>query len=503
MKRLYFAIILTIGVIGSCSNPPKEQYAALDRAIEMRPVYAEIFQQKQDSLSHILETASSDSARWKAAYDLHTMLIYHNIDTCIHYINTMMKLCGNDAELKSISQRCYVNYLFRKDYLDTAYVVFRRIDPEPLSKDELNLYYDTGYRLLDDITPQQKEHKMMQDKIMRAWMISDSTYYRYVHYRNLQTDNPDGPEEAIRKLQACEMKTLNDTAKVNDLIASEYHRFGDMENAMKHYAIAAECDMRLSAKTYNALYMLAQLLFKEGDIDRADHYMRVTRTDALASNYSSRYQKVFMFELEIMNALLQEQQRKKTAYLYATTVTILLIITMVFMLGLLYRYSSRLKVSLENLSVVTRIKDSFLATYMERCVDYLNKVDEYRSSLRQAVKHEGPEAAMAMLKHPSFADGEFKELLANFDAAFLGIFPDFVDRVNEHMQEEHRLSMPAEGELSTELRILALIRMGIIKRPKIAKVLNMSVKTVYSYHCNLHKHSLHPDSSFDKVISEL
>ena len=71
------------------------------------------------------------------------------------------------------------------------------------------------------------------------------------------------------------------------------------------------------------------------------------------------------------------------------------------------------------------------------------------------------------------------------------------------MQSEYRLSTSSEGELSTELRILALIRMGITKRQKIAKVLNMSVNTVYSYHCNLQKHSLHSDSSFDKVMQNL
>ena len=280
-------------------------------------------------------------------------------------------------------------------------------------------------------------------------------------------------------------------------------QFADVTNAKKHYAIAAEYDIRLSAKTYNALYMLAQQLFKDGDIERANQYMKITRTDALASNYSSRYQKVFMMELEIMNSLLQEQRRKKAAYLYAISVTLMLLIFVSSMLILLHKYSYRLKISLENLSVLSRIKDSFLATYMERCVDYLNKVDQYRSSLRKTFKAEGAEAVVMLLKQPSFADKEFKTILTDFDAAFLGIFPDFVEKVNEHMQPEYRLTVPSQGELSTELRILALIRMGITKRQKIAKVLNMSVNTVYSYHCNLQKHSLHPDSSFDEIIENL
>lgn len=71
------------------------------------------------------------------------------------------------------------------------------------------------------------------------------------------------------------------------------------------------------------------------------------------------------------------------------------------------------------------------------------------------------------------------------------------------MQPGHKLTIPQKGELSNELRVLALIRMGISKRSKIAKVLNMSVTTIYSYHSNLQKYSLHPDSSFDKIIAEL
>ena len=503
MKKLHIIIFLAMGLAWSCSDPLKEHYEALDRAIEMRPFYEDMFRKKQDSLSLILNTASSDSTKWETAYELQTMTIYNDVDKSIHYIKTMMDNCRDDAELSNITQRCHALYLFRKGQLDSAYVIFQKIDTAPLSKDELNLYYDVGCRILNDISPQEEEHKKLQNEIMLAWRNNDSTYCRYIHYYNRSVDNPNGLNEAVRRLKSCEMRSLNDTARVNDLIATEYRIKGDIANAKKYYAIAAECDMRLSVKTYNALYMLAQLLFKEGEVERANHYMRVTREDALASNYSVRYQKVFMNEIEITNALLQEQKRKKSAYLYATTVTILLLVMMIFMIILLQRYSHKLKESLEGLSVLSRIKDNFLATYMERCVDYLNKVDQYRSSLRKTVKAEGIEAVIMLLKQPSFADKEFKNLLKDFDAAFLGIFPDFVDKVNKQMQPEYHLVMPSEGELSTELRILALIRLGITKRPKIAKVLNMSVNTVYSYHCNLHKNSLHPELPFDEIIGNL
>ncbi|MBP5521736.1 MAG: hypothetical protein J6X82_04885, partial [Bacteroidales bacterium] len=277
----------------------------------------------------------------------------------------------------------------------------------------------------------------------------------------------------------------------------------DTDSAVSYFARSAECDMRLGVKAYNALYELARILFRSGDIERADRYMRITLKDAYSSHYESRYEDVIRSELEIMNVLLEQQSQKKRAY-YVTSVSIaLLLFVAIVSIFLLARYSSRLDQSRRQLSEVSRIKDNFLAMYMEKCVDYLNKVDEYRSSLRHTLRQDGAPAVSAMLRQPSFAAGEFDGLLAHFDSAFLGIFPDFVDKVNSHMQPEYRLEMPEKGVLSTELRILALIRMGIAKRQKIAKVLNMSVTTVYSYHSNLQKHSLHPDSSFDSVIANL
>lgn len=491
------------GSVISCSDPLQKCYNALDKAITLQSHYDSIYHYKTDSLARIFANADSDSVKWETAFALDQMLLYHNIDSCYQYISEMLALCGNDSRQKSISQTRYVKYLCKKDFMHEAYEAFRQIDPNPLSKEELNLYYDAGYHVFRDIVPQLPEHQIQQRLILDKWWENDSTHSRCAFYNNQKLRREGKTEEAVARLKSCTMKSLNDTAKVNDLLAREYLECGDMDNAKYHFAIAAECDMRLSAKTYNALYSLARILFQEGDIERADHYMRITRLDALASNYNTRLEGVFLAELEIMNLLLEQQNKKKTAYLYAVLVTALLLIVAVMLLAMLGKYSAKLKVSRENLNVVSKIKDSFLAIYMERCVDYLNKVDQYRSSLRHAIKHDGPDAVVSMLRAPSFTDGEFKDLLADFDSAFLSIFPDFVDKVNEHMQPEYRLSMPSKGELSTELRILALIRMGISKRPKIAKVLNMSVKTVYSYHCNLHKHSLHPDTSFDKIIESL
>ena len=447
--------------------------------------------------------APTDSAAWDAAYALEKILFYRDIDSCYLCVKDMLRLSGADRSRRLLSECCYSNILYKMDSLQAARRVFEQIDTAGIGTEALGIYCFAGYHIYGALRHESEEYSSYMRDLIEQWWQRDSTKIECASYRNAVLGNGGIAEGSVRRLTSCVLTSPNDTAKAYYFLAREYLNQGDNANAIKYFATSAECDMRLGARAYNALYELARILFRTGDIERADRYMRITLKDAYSSHYETRYDDVIRSELEVLNVLLDQQQKKRRAYFTTIIAIAMLLIVAIISILLLSRYSTRLSVSRRKLSEVSKIKDSFLANYMEKCVDYLNKVDEYRSSLRQTIKHDGPDAVAAMLRRPSFADGEFDGLLEHFDSAFLSIFPDFVDKVNQHMQEEYRLAMPSEGVLSTELRILALIRMGISKRKRIAKVLNMSVTTVYSYHCNLQKHSLHPDGGFDRVIANL
>ena len=503
MKKFIFTLFAVLGLLISCSQTHKSPYDRLDNAIELQEYYDLMFTRQTDSIAILYQQAETDSAKWEQAYMLETMFFYHVRDSCKRYIEAMLQLCGNDIRQKKISTCNLIYFLYRTDSLQKARIIYESLDTTGMDAECLNIYYDAGYHIYRDFSITQPEFEKQKQKILDLWWLHDSTNIRCTYYNNENLRKNGRSKEAIERLRRCPTATLNDTAILHDYIAREQYYIGDTGNAIENLAIAAECDMRLAAKTYHALYLLYEILLQEGDIDRASRYLRVTRKDAFAANMRSRYEETMVTEMEIMDLLLEQYKQKHTAYFTTTIVTTILLAVAIILLGLLKRSSNRLLISKDKLSEVSKIKDKFLAIYMEKCVEFLNKVDNYRSSLRSAMKHEGIEAVTAMLRQPSFADGEFKELLADFDSAFLGIFPDFADKVNKHMKEGHHLTMPSEGELSTELRILALIRMGICKRQKIAKVLNMSVTTVYSYHSNLKKHSIHSDASFDKIIANL
>ena len=118
---------------------------------------------------------------------------------------------------------------------------------------------------------------------------------------------------------------------------------------------------------------------------------------------------------------------------------------------------------------------------MKLSTHYIRQVDETRKEIRRTARSGGLDAVMALLRSPRYTDEEYKRFYKMFDSTFVGLFPHFVDKVNEIMPEDSRLQIKPDGSLSTEIRILAIIRLGITKSPEIAEVLNCAVNTVYKY----------------------
>ncbi|MGC3943186.1 MAG: DUF6377 domain-containing protein [Chryseolinea sp.] len=91
----------------------------------------------------------------------------------------------------------------------------------------------------------------------------------------------------------------------------------------------------------------------------------------------------------------------------------------------------------------------------------------------------------------------------SFDKVFLKLFPDFLDTFNSYFREEDRI-VPKDGHLlNTELRIFALIRMGIHDTEKIAKILDYSINTIYSYKARIKSKSILPNDEFEAKIMDI
>ena len=128
------------------------------------------------------------------------------------------------------------------------------------------------------------------------------------------------------------------------------------------------------------------------------------------------------------------------------------------------------------LSESNQIKEEYIARFIKLCSTYINRLDAYRRMVNKKVSAGQIAELLKITRSQDALDEELEELYANFDTAFLHLFPNFVGKFNDLLQEMNRI-LPKKGELlNTELRIFALIRLGIEDSSQIAEFLRYSVE---------------------------
>lgn len=140
---------------------------------------------------------------------------------------------------------------------------------------------------------------------------------------------------------------------------------------------------------------------------------------------------------------------------------------------------------------------------MDQCSVYIEKLDGYRRTLNKLLTSGKTDELKKALKSSDLMDEELKNFYKNFDSTFLKLFPDFVERFNELLVEEERIKLKKEGQLNTQLRIFALVRLGITDSVKIAQFLRYSVTTIYNYRTQTRNKSAVPRAEFESRVMKI
>jgi hypothetical protein len=343
--------------------------------------------------------------------------------------------------------------------------------------------------------------------------IADDDETGYFTGRVLSQIQSDGHEKAI----------------IANITAQIYGKEQNLEMQKYFYAMSAIYDIQSAVKENASMMALALLLYEEGDIDKAYTFIRSSMDDAIFCNARFR-----VYELSkifpIIDAAYQEKMGKQQFQLknYLTLVSIL----SVFLIGAIiyvYRQMKRialirkelyqtnlqlnqlneeLKYSNGQLSTVNirlteinKVKEAYLGKFIDLCSRYIEKLDDYRRNLNRIANRGKIEDLLKALKSTDFINDELSDFYTNFDETFLRIYPSFIDDFNALFPEEERQSPKQNEVLNTELRIYALIRLGISDSSKIAVFLRCSITTIYTYRSKLKRKSLFPNNLEEKIMS--
>ena len=169
----------------------------------------------------------------------------------------------------------------------------------------------------------------------------------------------------------------------------------------------------------------------------------------------------------------------------------------------LSRANKQLKEVNHELEQTGRIKEIYIARYLDRCVSYLDKLEQYRRSLVKLAITSRIDDLFKAIKSEQFIKDERKSFYTEFDRSFLELFPNFISAFNQLLTEDGRI-YPKSGELlNTELRIFALIRLGVTDSTSIAHFLGYSLATIYNYRSKIRNKATGNKELFEQDVMNL
>lgn len=421
---------------------------------------------------------------------------------------------------------------------------------------DLRLYY---YRIKRTLygwmctyyTKASEQHQLWEEKTMnyRDSLLSVETV------KNLNRDivladkyNALGqPQQTINMLKpyAAQASEATPHPYVCFTLAQAYLLKGNRAKGVYYLTLTAIADLHNATCEYQALPMLAQILFDNGDVERAYSYLLCSMEDASyckAGLRSIEASNIFPIIDKQYKQREKEQRQRDHVLMYALVALSFVLIGVVLYLRKqmqklremrhqqtrnnaelaaanqrMHEANEKLQAALQEvkntneelqntysqLRMTDKVKEEYIARYLNRCRMYLDQLAEFRSSTLRLIKNRHFEEVANQLKRDLNAKVEQTQFYADFDAAFLTLFPDFVSSFNALLQPEHQLTVKKNGLLNTELRIYALIRLGIHDTTRIAHFLDYSTATVYNYRSKIRNKAICPPEEFEELVGKL
>lgn len=306
-------------------------------------------------------------------------------------------------------------------------------------------------------------------------------------------------------------------------LADTYRYMGDTESAKYCYTMSAIIDKRNSSKTYTSLQSLAWLLYQEGDTERAYRYITCSLNDVMSSNARNRLALVGEYLPIITDAYARHQHNLAMRRNILIGIGALALAILAGLLSVIYRSNKRMKAmqaqltesnnSLQQLNrqlreqgdalvESNRIKEEYIGQLFNLCSQYISETENNRTKMLGRIKMGKIKELQDQLDSSTMAQ-DLSKLFDNFDAIFLELFPDFIERFNTLLRPDEQIEIKGKHLLTPELRIYALIRLGINDSTKIASFLHYSPQTVYNYRMRVRNRSDIPKDQFIAQIQSL
>ena len=523
--------------------------ARLDSCIQMKAQYDKQKEDKLQILKDNLKSATDGNARYSVLYRLFAEYQSYNFDSAYHYarqaadLSVTLKNRDYQVEAGCAIVFCYLSAGLYKEAFD----VMGMIDHDGVGEEYQQQYYMMWSRLYYDLANYNNSQPYEEEYVRKGNLYVDtllqyvpekSVYWYYAQaQRQMKSHDFAASTETFRK-----MLTLNDTDAHLQAIAYSCIGWnlwieGKEDEAICNLAESAICDTRTSTKENTSTCSLANILYKRGDIKRAVSYAQSSLEDA--NFYGARHRKIQVGEI----LPIVEQDRYNLIEHQRNLFILVIGIAVMFIIGLLAgtviirrqvrklhkaqrtidernraleqtnqslmeaqrtisEHNAALQKANDRLAEADKIKTMYIGKSFYSNAEYINKVEKLYKMVDRKITARQFEDLRASLRESTLM-AERRNMCADFDETFLKLFPDFVEKFNLLFEKKDQRLPDDEKSLTNEMRIFALIRLGVNDSERIANFLDYSVHTVNTYKTRVKNRSIVDNDSFEQRIMDI
>ena len=534
--RIGFLLAVVLGA-AACARPARTERGTrqlldeLDGYVGARDVYVAQKRAEMDALGKLARSTRDPLRRYELEMNIAREYFAFSFDSTQLYLKHCQELALDELKDRDLYNEASVQlgHLYAKagSYLEASQLLYGGIDTTTFSPSLMAEYMWVLYDFSKDLAGNSgmvERLSIPPDSFFRprlyALLPKDSDRWRSALRDDLMEQGRLASADSVNRLLLSTVKPEDREFAIFAFFESEIENLkGNQAERMAWLIRSAECDIVNAVKDYASLTMVAQNILSV-DVDRSFRYLRIAQEDAVLYNAKLRPWQIsrFLMEVEDAYALRQDRQGK------ATLVTSILLAILVLVLALTTHFLiarsrklSRIQKALESsniqlaeaneeLSVLNRriskadkLKESYIMDFLQGLSEQVALIRSEDNRFRNLLKQGKSDQLFRELAISERSEKARENFYRKFDETFLALYPDFVEQFNALLQPGARID-PPQGRLTTELRIFALIRLGVDDSKKIATMLDYSVSTIYNYKVSVKNAALGDRDKFEERV---
>lgn len=517
--------------------------AKLDHTLDESELYVAHKEQKLRELKQQLNASPTSEARYDVAMKLYRCYQDYQLDSSLVYIKYATAIAdslGNEERIidTKLSLAFLYNYAgMRYEALD----LFSQQNVDGRSSWLRRSYFYLGKSVYDNLASYTTDSRLREEYLsaMRLWRDSAMVYCPEDLIMQAERLSDQGDHEQALHLLLRDLpdeQTTKEAGLKYFIVAELYEKLGDRESQKKYLAMSQTVGVINAVREYVALRKLAVLVHEDGDTERAYRYIHQCIDDAIECNAKMRLTEATAILSEIDAQVVASDKRTHKLLSTALAIIVVLTISLLFIMNCLRkkmrseqrtrREQERLNAELavananqaeantnlqksnvelrtlnERYEEANAVKKEYITRFMNLCLTYICKMEDYRKTLNKVAGKRNFDELYEIIKSSRYINAEIRDFYDNFDEAFLRIYPDFISGFNRLLRSDAQISLKQGEKMNTELRLYALLKLGISENDKLQEFLRCSSSTVYNYRTNMRNRAINRDTFERDVLS--